>query len=174
MLHAYPTQLAALFMNPVHANIIQYRLWEAEALGMIHEDHGLKLGATQLRLVRELIPVTIEQEDRIRLALLASLEICANSAWRAYADNWLHGPMIKFTNSVVATEHQEEISCRTHAYKAAMYEQVGFNSAMALQIACQYKNIDGTSLMQDAYGILPNDTPANGRSIEGQAFRSSP
>jgi hypothetical protein len=171
MLHYYPTVLAALFMNPIHANIQLPRLWKCEVAGVMEEDCGMKCAAKQMRITEELLIPTIEQEDRIRLALLASLEICSNPQWRAYAENWIHGPAIKFDTSRPAPESQEEIACRSYAYKAAMYENVEFSSAMATQIACQYKKMDATSLFVGAYGTTPTDTPARGRSREGQAMR---
>lgn len=173
-LHAYPTALAAMFMNPIHARIASPRLWQAEGLGTTVEDCGLKLGCTQLRITQELLLPILDQEHRIRAALLASLEACGNQQWRAFANNFLVKGGLTFHPANDRPEPIEEVTVRQHAYKAAMYEEVEFNSAMAIQCACQYKKIAAEPLLVEAYGHEYIDTPARGASREGQAFRSSP
>lgn len=174
-LHAYPSALAAVFMNPVHARIQLPRLWVAEALGASREDNGLKVGFAQLRIVEEILIPIVTQEQRIRLALLASLEVCSNPAWIEYARNYLFGNSLRFTESHrTIVESEEERSCRTYAWKAALYDEVEYGSAMAMQIACQYKSLNAEALFTEAWGGVVIDTPANGRSRETTAFRSAP
>jgi hypothetical protein len=163
-----------MFMNPIHANIQTPRLWLAEGLGAFKEDAGLKMGFAQLRLVEELLPPIITQEHRIRLALFASLEVCGNSAWRAYAENYLNGNALTLHEARNYAESNEEMECRTYAWKAALYEEVERNSALAMQIAMQYKPFDADTTFQRAYGAVYVDTVAGGRSRETTAFRSSP
>jgi hypothetical protein len=175
-LHAYPSALCSIFMNPIHARIQLPKLWIAEALGASKEDAGLKVGFSQLRIVEEILPPLIDQEHRIRLGLLASLEICSNPQWIAYAQNYLTGNSITFRDANVKTvvESNEERDCRTYAWKAALYEDVESGSALAMQIACQYKSLNAEGLFQQAWGGVFLDTPAAGRSRETTAFRSAP
>jgi hypothetical protein len=52
-LHAYTDPLVASFLNPIHANIPEPVLWEAEASGKIKEDRGLKCGYTRMRIIKK-------------------------------------------------------------------------------------------------------------------------
>jgi len=162
-----------MFMNPIHARIQLPRLWKAEGLGTTREDNGLKIGYKQLRIVQELLPPIVTQEHRITMALLASLEVCGNNQWRAYAENYLRGNRITMTMARPYIEAGEEVECRTYAWKAALYEEVEVNSALAMQIAAQYRSIDTQAIFTEAAGTYI-DTPADGRSRETTAFRSAP
>jgi hypothetical protein len=59
-LHAYAHPLLAVLLNPIHASFpaATMRLFRGVAEGKIKHDNGLKLGATQMRLVEE-IPVPV-------------------------------------------------------------------------------------------------------------------
>lgn len=90
--HAYHTIELALLLSPIHVIYSDnFRLWEAEVRGRIIYDHGLKLGATEMRLIRELpfTPPTIEQ--RVLFALFCAKESCKEPEFVTFADNWISG-----------------------------------------------------------------------------------
>jgi len=49
-LHYYHDPLLAVLLNPIHADIEDPILWEAEAEGLHRDDKGLKGGCTKLTL----------------------------------------------------------------------------------------------------------------------------
>lgn len=86
--HAYTSPLLAILLNPIHADIANPRLFEAE--GEIEEsDHGLKVGCRTLTLTKEIPIPKISIEQRIRFAILCTKMIYNNSTWNLWADNWL-------------------------------------------------------------------------------------
>jgi hypothetical protein len=170
-LHAYPHPLIAEFMNPIHANIQEPRFWIAEATGKYQEDGGLKLGFEGLRLVEEIIPPHIDQEHRIRMALMVSLEVCGNIQWRSYANTVIDGKQMKLSVPTNTGETQEERNVRMFAYQSSVYENPWRHTALAMQEAAKIKTIDFIDLAIQAYGKEWEDDLARGRSIYGHAFR---
>jgi hypothetical protein len=93
-LHAYPDPLTAVFMNRIHANFGHPRLFEAEAGGLLKYDKKMKLGATELTLLRELELPVITPVVRVRVALKAVLESVGDvelPVWKWWAQHWLSG-----------------------------------------------------------------------------------
>ena len=87
-LHAYESPLVAVLMNPVHANIAEPRLFEAE--GKIGKRDGqIKCGCTSLRLVREMPLPEISGAARVRAAIYCAWSVCDKPAWRMWALRWL-------------------------------------------------------------------------------------
>ena len=90
--HAYTSPLLAILLNPIHANILNPRLFRCEWRGeMLNNDHGLKVKVEGLRLVEELPLPVITTEQRVRFGILASLEITRSPKFRAWAEAWLSG-----------------------------------------------------------------------------------
>ena len=90
-LHYYHDPLLAVLLNPIHANIDNPILWEAEAEGLHRDDNGLKGGCTRLTLLRQIDLPQITTEQRVRFAILCAKEVCAEPVWNAWADRWLSG-----------------------------------------------------------------------------------
>lgn len=89
-LHAYTDPLLAVLMNPVHAKIQEPRLFEAE--GEVGEsDRGLKVGTTRLVCTREIPLPVITTEQRVKFAILASLEVFDDPRYRKWAESWMSG-----------------------------------------------------------------------------------
>ena len=83
--HAYKNQNLAFFLNPIHANIDNPRLWEIEG-DIVCQDFG-KVGSFTQKVVKELeIPSWIgsENESKVRLmfAILCSENVL--SVWNEY------------------------------------------------------------------------------------------
>ena len=90
-LHYYHDPLLAVLLNPIHADIEDPILWEAEAEGAHKDDNGLKGGCTRLTLIRQIDLPQFTTEQRIRFGILCAKAACADPAWNAWADRWLSG-----------------------------------------------------------------------------------
>ena len=89
-LHAYTSPLLAVLLNPLHANIPTPRLFEAEG-GVEKTDRGLKVGCRELKCIREIALPIITEEQRVRFAILCSLEVYDCPRYARWADSWLSG-----------------------------------------------------------------------------------
>lgn len=90
--HAYHTAELALLLNPIHSNFRASRLWKAEVKGrIIDTDYGLKLGATEMRLLEEMPFTPPTAEQRITFALLCAKEVCRDPEFTLFADSWVSG-----------------------------------------------------------------------------------
>ncbi len=89
-LHAYLSPELAVLLNPIHADITDAVLWEAE--GDIGATDGqLKVGCASLTTIRIIPTPMVTLEHRVRFAIL-----CANAVYDApkfskWAKNWLSG-----------------------------------------------------------------------------------
>jgi len=101
-IHAYRGPLTAVMMNPVHANFLTCRLWEAE--GEVGMDDGTKVACKALTLGKELPLPIVTAAQRVRFAILA-VQSCnhvgipewkwnqwaADWKWNQWAADWLTG-----------------------------------------------------------------------------------
>ena len=90
-LHFYYSKELALFMNPLHANIAEPRLFVAEAAGQFKDDYGLKGGCTKLRIVEEIPVVMPTAEQCVKFGILCAKIVETDKAWNDWADAWLDG-----------------------------------------------------------------------------------
>jgi Cu/Ag efflux protein CusF len=90
-LHYYSDPLLAAFLNPIHANFAAPRLFQVEVAGKVKEEHGLKLGCTKMRLVKELEMPAVTMEQRVKFGILCALEVYKEPQFVAWAANWLDG-----------------------------------------------------------------------------------
>jgi len=88
-LHAYTDPLLAVLLNPIHANFQNPKLFVAEGKGESKSDRGLKVGYTSLTLIEEMAIPEISHEQRVRFAIFCAKEVCKNTAWNKWADDWL-------------------------------------------------------------------------------------
>jgi hypothetical protein len=102
--HAYPRlddlgpYLAAI-RDCQDANIGRgARLWRAEARGILHQGNGLKLGATEMRLVEEVALPMLTAEDRAAIAIMIAGEVVRDATderlsvtWMEWQQRWLAG-----------------------------------------------------------------------------------
>ena len=89
--HAYTSPLLAVFLNPIHANIAEPRLFEAEGFGESADDNGLKVGYKSMVLVKELELPAVTLTNHIAFGILCSLEVYKEPAFVTWAENWLNG-----------------------------------------------------------------------------------
>ena len=103
-LHYYHDPLLAVLLNPIHADIANPILWEAEAEGLHRDDRGLKGGCTRLTLIRQVDLPQITTEQRVRFGILCAKAVCNDRAWSAWADRWLDGSDRSQESAWAATE----------------------------------------------------------------------
>ena len=88
-IHAYENPLIAVLLNPIHANIGDPVMWEAEGeIGL--RDDVLKCGCRSLTTIRRapLPEITIDQKVRFAIAC-AWLD--GDVKWKKWALEWLNG-----------------------------------------------------------------------------------
>ena len=90
-LHFYNDPLVGMFMNPIHANIRNPRLFRAEVEGNFIDDKGLECGYSRAKLIEELSVPQISPVQRVRFAILCAKEVYKGKKWNKWADNWLSG-----------------------------------------------------------------------------------
>ena len=88
-LHFYSSPELGLFLNKIHANICDPKLWEAEAEGQFKNDLGRKGGCTKLTTIREIPVPNITTNQRVAFAILCALEVFKNRDFQKWANNWL-------------------------------------------------------------------------------------
>ncbi|MDD4242899.1 MAG: hypothetical protein PHG08_01170, partial [Bacilli bacterium] len=89
--HAYTSPLLAVFLNSIHADIENPKMFEAEGFGELADDHGLKVGYKSMVLVKELELPAVTLTNRIAFGILCSLEVYKEPAFVTWAENWLNG-----------------------------------------------------------------------------------
>ena len=90
-LHFYNDPLVGMFMNPIHADIENPRLFRAEVEGNFIDDNGLECGYSRARLIEELPVPQISPVQRVRFAIFCVKEVYKEKGWNKWADNWLSG-----------------------------------------------------------------------------------
>ena len=90
-LHFYHSADMAVLMNPGHANITNPLLWEAECEGKSLDVHGLKIGWTRARIVREIPLPEWSLEQKIIFGILCAKMVYHDASWNEWADRWLNG-----------------------------------------------------------------------------------
>ena len=74
-LHFYNDPLVGMFLNPIHANIKNPRLFRAEVKVEVLNDYELKYGYSRARLIEELPVPQISPVQRVRFAILCVKEV---------------------------------------------------------------------------------------------------
>jgi len=90
-LHFYTSPLLAVLLNPTHANIVKPRLFLAECGGKTKNDHGLKIGHTKARLIKELPMPIVTPTQRVAFGILCAQKVYNEPTWAAWAAAWLEG-----------------------------------------------------------------------------------
>jgi hypothetical protein len=90
-LHFYHSPELAVILNPIHANFKNPRLFEVEVGETCLDDRGLKGGATEMTLIKELDLPQISLTQKIAFGILCAKEVCDDIKWNEWADKWLSG-----------------------------------------------------------------------------------
>src|SRR3990167_4390756 len=94
--HYYDSpELASLF-NPIHASIVEPRLFMVECDSVAHD--GMKGGAKRMKLIKELPVVEFSKKQIVIFSVLVALndypkwrKYDKNQAWKQWADDYLNG-----------------------------------------------------------------------------------
>ena len=131
----YNDPLVGLFMNPVHANIENPRLFRAEVKGKFLDDNGLKCGYSRAKLVEELPVPQISSVQWVRFAILCAKEVYKGKKWNKWADNWLSGKnrainAAWITKCNFCTIYAPDAACVATAAESAFYAtRLAFSAA---------------------------------------------
>ena len=90
-LHAYSDPYLAAFMNPHHADIECPRFFRAEGRGKKLDDHGMKCGYSQMRIVEELPAIEPTIGQRVEFGIRCALAVCSDEKFVKWANKWLSG-----------------------------------------------------------------------------------
>ncbi|MDE1919068.1 MAG: hypothetical protein KGH96_23785 [Sphingomonadales bacterium] len=101
-IHVYSHPLLAAFLNPIHANFENPRLWECEVEGRSKNDCGLKQGWASVTTVREIPMPLITTQQRVRFGILCAYQVCNSTAWIRWAEGWLSGKDRSSNKALVA------------------------------------------------------------------------
>ena len=133
-LHFYSDPLVGLFLNPIHVNIRNPRLFRAEVKGKGLNDHGLKCGYSRARLIEELPVPQISFVQRVRFAILCAKKVYKEKEWNEWADNWLSGKdrTKESAKSIENVFSVAEITAQSaeSAFYAAISAEIVIKSAM--------------------------------------------
>jgi hypothetical protein len=87
--HFYTSPLLAVLLNPIHANISEPRLFEAEVGGKCKTDRGLKEGYTKGTLVKEIPLPVVTLTQKVAFGILCALEVYKKPSFVKWAKDWL-------------------------------------------------------------------------------------
>jgi len=89
--HYYSDSLLAVFLNTIHANIENPRIFRVEVGGEVLPDRGLKFGSKEMELIEELELPVITNVQKIAFGILCTLEVYTEPDFIIWANNWLDG-----------------------------------------------------------------------------------
>jgi len=90
VIHYYADPLLAVLMHPVHGQFQDPILWEGEAEEELGTD-GLKWWCKEYKTIRQIPLPEISTAQRVRFAILCSLNFPQTPAYATWAENWLTG-----------------------------------------------------------------------------------
>jgi len=129
-LHYYHSKELAQFLNPIHANIDNPRLFIAESRGASKDDKGLKGGSTQLKIIEEIQYVKPTTEQCVKFAIFCGKAVYRDATFNKWADSWLDG-----TDRSYAAADSAAAAAR---YAAARYDAAAAAAAAARYAAARY------------------------------------
>ena len=85
--HFYDSPEMAVLFNPIHATILNPRLFKVNCNEVVHD--GLKGGATKMKLLKELPLPVFTLNQRVYFGILCAREVYNSKKWLLWADNWI-------------------------------------------------------------------------------------
>jgi hypothetical protein len=89
VIHAYEDPLLAVLLNPIHANIQNPKLWEADGTPVTKACD--KVGCKSLTTKQKVPLPRVTIDHRVRFAIGCALQAYKNPAYRKWALAWLSG-----------------------------------------------------------------------------------
>ena len=91
-LHCYTSPHLAVLLNTIHARIPDPIGWALEWRGRRWDDHGLKVGVTEARLLHQIELPVYSIQQRIAFSIYCAQAVHpSKSAWNTWATKWLSG-----------------------------------------------------------------------------------
>ena len=90
-IHFYEHPLIAVFMNPIHAQLNEPRLYSCLIEGEIEKDGPLKSGCKKLTTLSRLPLPVITSEQRIEIGIRCAMIVYKEQHWSLWAQKWLSG-----------------------------------------------------------------------------------
>jgi len=125
VLHCYNHPLLAVFLNPIHVNIKEPKLFEIEVDKIVNDD-GLKFASKSQTLINEIPLPEISSEQRIEIGIKIAKIVFKDEKWNEWADKWLSGE----DRSITAAD--------TAANAAALYVNAATNATDVYANASAY------------------------------------
>jgi hypothetical protein len=132
-LHFYHHPLLSVFLNPIHANIDNPRLFEAEVDGKLLDDFGTKGGCTEMTLVKELEFPNFELKHKFKTAIACASELLGNQELKNDFIEWLNDRTKDvFTYHINDYKHND-FTKKTHLFYYMNMASHEFNSYEKMQ-----------------------------------------
>jgi len=125
VLHCYNHPLLAVFLNPIHVNIKEPKLFEIKVDEIVNND-GLKFASKSQTLINEIPLPKISSEQRIEIGIKIAKTVYKDEKWNEWADKWLSGE----DRSITAAD--------TAANAAALYVNAATNATDVYANASAY------------------------------------
>jgi len=90
VLHCYNHPLLAVLFNPIHADILNPKLFEISVDKIVNTD-GLKFASKSQTLIEEISLPQINTEQKVEFAIKVAKIVYKASKWNLWADSWLNG-----------------------------------------------------------------------------------
>jgi len=91
VIHAYLSPELAVLINPAHAAINPFLLWEARGKIVVRGDGGLKVGCSRLTTVKVVEVPKATWEQRVEFGIRSALLCPQSKVFIAWAKKWLDG-----------------------------------------------------------------------------------
>jgi len=149
-LHCYTNPLLAILLNPIHADIINPRLFKCEVEGKCLTDNGLKEGWTRMRIIEEMEVPQLSPVNKVAFAILCALEVCKEEKFVKWANNWLDG---SDRTEDLLTFKGEDSKIKYYTFNAAYYYSCNTDLSYHAASAC-YCSLKESLKENNFYGRL--------------------
>jgi hypothetical protein len=147
VLHCYNHPLLASFLNPIHGNISNPRLFLIEVDEIVNND-GLKFASKSQTILEEIPYIDISLEKGIEIGIRVTKTVYKDKSWNEWADRWLSGTdrsreSARYAYSVAHVAHVASAAAyyAAHAASAAAYYSAYYAAhavAVAVAVADYY------------------------------------
>jgi hypothetical protein len=130
-IHAYRSPLLAELLNPIGANFINPRLWEAKGV-VGKEEWELKVGCRKLTTIREIPLPIFTMTQKVAFAILAACNVKQPPEYVRWAQNWLDDKdRSTHAAAAAANTHADAAAINTNANAAAAAAANAYAAAQA-------------------------------------------
>jgi len=151
VLHCYNHPLLAVFLNPIHANIKEPRLFEIEVDKIVNSD-GLKFASKSQTLLKEIPLPEISLQKKIEIGIKIVKTVNKNEKWNLWADQWLSGENRSITAADAAAYAAANAAdaAANAAYAAAAYAAAAYAAGYAAGYAAAAAGYAANAYAADA------------------------